>query len=416
MESKPQLDRESLKKVFQSIDKDNNGYIDISEIAFASKELGIDASDSLIKEVFDEIDKNHDKKISFEEFSAWFSIASGSSGSKKFGLFKLKALNLAKKSKLKVSPSLFGVGANTHEVVVRLGDTEQLNTKLKVEFTYGNQAQELFKPYADAFGYEEGAPSLVLKFQSNNPENAKAGLKDLIDNALELAQAVIPGAEAITSSLELKYHHDEQHVFLGITTSFPVVNQTIYGISDVVGGFVSEEHGANASFEFGLKNDFATLKNSTVGILEELISGVLFDFRLTLDKAIVPTLRDSLLGGFDSTEHVPKKLRRLLLLTLLQESKVEFNIKNPTKDDLQPFIPVDIAEFASLNFNGLLEQLKSMQPGAIIESIPSVSQALDFAKANLNASVTVVVKTPKGLLHLHFKTHGIKEVVESLLE
>ena len=180
-----QVNRVHLKKVFQSFDKDNNGFIDITEISAAAKELGIDVTDSDIKEIFDQIDNNHDGKITFEEFSAWFSIAGGS---KKFGLFRLKALNLAKKAKAKGLLAAFGEGANTHEIAIRLGDTENLNTKLKFQFTYGNQSNDLFKPYADAFEYPEGTNAIVLKFHSTNPETAKNGLKDLVTNALEFAQ------------------------------------------------------------------------------------------------------------------------------------------------------------------------------------------------------------------------------------
>lgn len=412
MESTSQVNRVNLKKVFQSFDKDNNGFIDVTEISAAAKELGIDATDSDIKEIFDKIDKNHDGQINFEEFSAWFTVAGGS---KKFGLFRLKALNLAKKAKAKGLLAAFGEGANTHEIAIRLGDTENLNTKLKFQFTYGNQSNDLFKPYADAFEYPEGTNAIVLKFHSTNPETAKNGLKDLVTNALEFAQAAIPGADTILGSIDLKYHHDENHIYLGITTTFPLVQNTIHGVSDVISQFVNEEHGSNSVFEFGLKHDFTTLKNSEGGFLEQLIAGVLFDLKVTLDKGIVPTLRNNVLGGYEGAENIPKPLKRLLLLTLLQDSKVELNIKNPTQDDLLNFIPPELSQILFANFNDLLSQAKLMQPAAILENLPILPQVVEFIKENLQANFTFVAKTPKGLVTVHFKSSGIKEVVEFVL-
>lgn len=43
--------QEALKKVFDSFDKDKNGFIDISEIKALSKELGHEISDSDVQKV-----------------------------------------------------------------------------------------------------------------------------------------------------------------------------------------------------------------------------------------------------------------------------------------------------------------------------------------------------------------------------
>ena len=216
-------------------------------------------------------------------------------------------------------------------------------------------------------------------------------------------------------SIDLKYHHDENHIYLGITTIIPLVQNTIHGISDVISQFVNEEHGLNSVFEFGLKNDFTTLKNPQGSILEQFIAGVFLDLKVTLDKGIVPTLRNNVLGGYEGAENIPKPLKRLLLLTLLQDSKVELNIKNPTQDDLSNFIPPELSQILFANFNDLLSQAKLMQPAAILENLPILPQVVEFIKENLQANFTFVAKTPKGLVTVHFKSSGIKEVVEFVL-
>lgn len=63
--------------------------------------------------------------------------------------------------------------------------------------------------------------AVIIKLHSDNPINAKDGLKDLIDNNLELASALVPGADAIISSLKINYTIDNDAIVVTVTSTYP---------------------------------------------------------------------------------------------------------------------------------------------------------------------------------------------------
>ncbi|ETO23432.1 calcium-dependent protein kinase [Reticulomyxa filosa] len=71
---KLQSKEERLRKVFQAIDLDDNGKISQEELkaTLESATANVNISDTRIKELIEEADKNHDGEIDFEEFLALF--------------------------------------------------------------------------------------------------------------------------------------------------------------------------------------------------------------------------------------------------------------------------------------------------------------------------------------------------------
>jgi len=59
---------EVMKKVFESLDADKSGYIDLKELKEMSKELGKEMDNAELEECIKDLDENKDGKISFEEF------------------------------------------------------------------------------------------------------------------------------------------------------------------------------------------------------------------------------------------------------------------------------------------------------------------------------------------------------------
>ena len=60
----------SAKKIFSSIDKDNNGLISFSEVKHASTIIGEQKTDDEIREEFREADIDRDGQLNFEELIA----------------------------------------------------------------------------------------------------------------------------------------------------------------------------------------------------------------------------------------------------------------------------------------------------------------------------------------------------------
>jgi len=70
------MDPEELKQVFQKIDLDGSGTVEMEELDAAARELGIRCSKNSLKKVFKLIDTDGSGSIDFEEFSIFFARVS----------------------------------------------------------------------------------------------------------------------------------------------------------------------------------------------------------------------------------------------------------------------------------------------------------------------------------------------------
>ena len=73
--SKKRLDEEELDEVreaFDYNDRDEDGLIDLEEFVDMLDDLEADMSEAETRTGFHEIDTNHDGKIDFGEFAAWW--------------------------------------------------------------------------------------------------------------------------------------------------------------------------------------------------------------------------------------------------------------------------------------------------------------------------------------------------------
>ena len=62
-----------IKKVFDRIDGDGNGVIQVSELAASMKEIVPDVTDEEVEEIFNSTDKDKNGTIEFNEFLVIFS-------------------------------------------------------------------------------------------------------------------------------------------------------------------------------------------------------------------------------------------------------------------------------------------------------------------------------------------------------
>ena len=62
----------TTRKIFDKYDKDKSGSISADEFKHLVSDLGYHLSDNDLQEAIKKLDKNNDKKIHFDEFSAWW--------------------------------------------------------------------------------------------------------------------------------------------------------------------------------------------------------------------------------------------------------------------------------------------------------------------------------------------------------
>lgn len=61
------------KKVFDILDSDHSGSIDIKELAMGLRAMGLNPTEGEVRELMNAADVNHDGKLSYDEFSRLFS-------------------------------------------------------------------------------------------------------------------------------------------------------------------------------------------------------------------------------------------------------------------------------------------------------------------------------------------------------
>ena len=132
------LGRNELRQAFDKVDKDNSGSIDLSELEALCKTLNKPIEHSKVQELFNEIDTNHDGKLSFAEFIAWFRLGHNT---KLKAILKQQLVNIA---------FFNNVTDNTLKKSNTIGDGAELNnlaekkTLIDLEFidgTPGNKSE-----------------------------------------------------------------------------------------------------------------------------------------------------------------------------------------------------------------------------------------------------------------------------------
>ena len=63
-----------LRQIFDSVDADGSGTLEVQEIVNLCQTLGVSLAPDAINQFFNALDSNHDGKISFEEFVAWYKL------------------------------------------------------------------------------------------------------------------------------------------------------------------------------------------------------------------------------------------------------------------------------------------------------------------------------------------------------
>jgi hypothetical protein len=132
------LNRRQLKIAFDEIDADKSGSIEVSEIAALCAKVGDkDFDQSSAAELFKEIDTNHDGKVSFEEFTAWYRLGRNSKlrDVLKFQLSAMDVWNSRDKSYKEVGTYAEDGRSDMVDVEIRDGEPLETNTDCVVRLT-----------------------------------------------------------------------------------------------------------------------------------------------------------------------------------------------------------------------------------------------------------------------------------------
>jgi solute carrier family 25 phosphate transporter 23/24/25/41 len=76
-----------LKKIFETIDSDKNGFLSLEEVSYAIHKFDSEVNEDTIDHLFLKMDTKHDGKISYQEFLTFYYLIPGESLRRKFDSF-----------------------------------------------------------------------------------------------------------------------------------------------------------------------------------------------------------------------------------------------------------------------------------------------------------------------------------------
>jgi len=207
------LGRDQLKAEFAKIDQNKSNSIDLNELESLCKNLNLACNLEEVKQLFKEMDTDHDGKISFEEFVAWVRLGRDSSlrkffkdsmkGVKSFNnKFYLKHCSLAKSIEKSENRS------SMVDILFRNGNPTGAS---KCHLSFGKNPEHehlssLKKCFPQASQDGSGCYFLILKCA--DPNGVKEGFQTFIDAVKDVIREKIPPLSEICDNQIVQFGID----------------------------------------------------------------------------------------------------------------------------------------------------------------------------------------------------------------
>jgi hypothetical protein len=403
--------RDLLRDVFNKIDKNNNGYLDLTEAADVLKQVGQPADQAELKKFFEAVDTNHDGQISFDELYAWFT--SSKSGTPLQDAFKIKVLGMMKKTKkqiAKLSEVLKNeqAGNDSHHIGVKIGNVENPKTKLCVHVSGGTEADAKWAEVSK--GVELGEVGIVLQFHSTNPEAAKEEILALLEGGKEMLREIAQGAPVDIDGIQFQAAVDGEHVNIGIKYEDPNVLMVAEQMRFLLSFMLPSDFTTNVALEVALAKDLNDIYKDEIengnekDLLLHLLEGVSVSIDANITSKLLDILRSQVIGS-KSVKELPSELKPLVPLFFLKGTQVQLDFASSESCPFSQLFPK-----IKLGFKGLLEMGKATPLDQFIGMIPPLQQLIELCESKLLANFKIAVRGPKTLATVHLKTSGVDRV------
>jgi len=403
--------RDLLRDVFNKMDKNGNGYLDLGEASAVLKEIGQAPNEEELKKFFEAVDANHDGQISFDELFAWFT--SSKTGAPLQDAFKIKVLGMMKKTKKEVArlTELLKGETNvtdTHHIGVKVGNVDQPKTKFEVSAFVGTEADQKWTDVSK--GVDVGEAGIVLQFHSTQPEAAKDEILALLEGGKEMLREIAQGAPVDIDGIQFQGAVDGEHVNIGIKYDDPNVLMVAEQIRFMLAFMVPEDFTSRVSLQVHLAKSLEDIFNEEVegGQEKDLLLHVLEGISVSLDATVtnqVLELARSQVVGDKSIKDLPAQLRGIVPLLFLKRTNIQLDF---SASDSCPF--TQLFPKVKVGFKQLIEMAKSQPLDQFIGMIPPLQQLVDLCESKLLANVKLAVRGPRTLATVHIKTSGVDKV------
>jgi hypothetical protein len=403
--------RDLLRDVFNKIDKNSNGFLDVTEAAAVLKEIGQPADEQELKKFFDAVDANHDGQISFDELYAWFTSAK--SGTPLQDAFKIKVLGMMKKTKKQIAKLTEVLkneqtGADSHHLGVKIGQVDEAKTKLGVNVFAGTEADTQWGDFSK--GIDLGDAGIVLQFTSTDPESAKEEILGLLEMGKEMLREVAQGAPVNIDAISFQGAVDGQHVNIGIKYDDPNVLMIAEQIRFLMAFMVPNDFTSRVSLEIGLAKDLNDIYKDEVengnekDILLHVLEGISLNIDATVTRQLLEIGRSQLVGD-KSLKDVPSDLRPIVPLFFLKGANIQLDFGSNDNCPFSQLFPK-----VKVGFKQLLEMGKATPLDQFIGMIPPLQSLIELCENKLMANLKIAVRGPRVLATVHIKTSGVDKV------
>lgn len=216
--------RDHLRAAFDKVDADKSGSIELAELAVLCGSIGLESINTDdVNILFTEIDTNHDGKISFEEFTAWYRLGRNTK-LRDFLKFQLNAINKFDSHFTQRYKSCEHSGETGRhqflDIDIRDGDvSEETATLHSFNFCSKNNVSDIER-------FSKACPTLsqgpegqrafaMLTVKANDAQKLKSVITTFFDAAKELLIEKDPSFESIWNAMKYEIGIDGDYVVLG---------------------------------------------------------------------------------------------------------------------------------------------------------------------------------------------------------
>jgi hypothetical protein len=250
------LGRSDLREAFDKVDKDNSGSIDLAELAGLCGSLNYQVNQADVTTLFNEIDTNHDGKVSFEEFVAWFRLGK-STKLKGFLKQSLRGMAFVDKHKSKMTHTANGDSETLNLFNLEISEGQPGNkTTFGVHFcsTAPDMLARVANACPDFSGNEEARVWSVMIMKAKNPAALKEAIETFIQFGKDTATEMDEGLGQMVDMTSYQVGIDGDYVVVAVDLlANPMAEAQLQMAQGVAEGIPLEAFGLSA--EFMLRSD-----------------------------------------------------------------------------------------------------------------------------------------------------------------
>jgi hypothetical protein len=250
------LGRSELREAFEKVDKDNSGSIDLAELAGLCGSLNYQVNQADVTALFNEIDTNHDGKVSFEEFVAWFRLGK-STKLKGFLKQSLRGMAFVDKHKSRMTHTANGDNETLNLFNLEISEGQPGNkTTFGVHFccTAPDMLTRVANACPDFSGNEEARVWSIMIMKAKNPAALKEAIETFIQFGKDTATEMDEGLGQMVDMTSYQVGIDGDYVVVAVDLlANPMAEAQLQMAQQLAGTVPLESFGLSA--EFMLRSD-----------------------------------------------------------------------------------------------------------------------------------------------------------------